>query len=377
MKKFKSSKVIITALLVFTLLIMVSTLVVYAKPDNTEAYGALEQASKYYNLIIQRISKKPQLIEKSEYALSTFCQIKIYHESEEIGKEILSKAFRNVHDIENTMSNSIEGSDIYLLNQKAGNSPVKVSPSTLDVLNTGIDYYDITKGAFNIGIGSLTELWGIGNSSQKVPTPEEIQQAKAHIDLQQLEVSNQVFIKDPQMRVDIGGIAQGYVIDNTLELLKKEGVESGFIYFGGDVYALGKKLDGTPWLIGIQSPEIGDNSVIAAIPVENQSIATSGDYERYFIQNNIQYHHILDPDTGYPTQNELSSVTVLSDTSIEGDILSTAVFVMGLEEGLNFLENRKGVEGILITKDNKVYTTSGVKDKIEILNKNYRLVKSR
>jgi thiamine biosynthesis lipoprotein len=272
------------------------------------------------------------------------------------------------------MSTSIEGSDIYKLNKNAGGEAVELKAETVSVLKKGIEYLNITGGTFNIGIGSLIELWGIGKDWQKVPSESEILQAKAHIDLVNLKIDNtMVSVKDPGMLIDLGGIAKGYAVDEAVRVLRENGISSGFVNMGGDVYALGRKPDGSAWNVGIQNPEIGVGGVIAKIELVDQSIVTSGDYERYFIENDIHYHHILDPATGYPTSNELSSVTIISEKSIDGDALSTAVFVMGLEEGLSFIEGMENIEAVLVTKGKKVYTTSGMVGKVEILDASYEL----
>lgn len=317
-----------------------------------------------------------QMVEKEDFVLGTHGKIRVFADSEAKGNEAIEKAFDRIVEIENRMSTSIEGSDINTINKNAGGEAVKAEAETISVIEKGIRYADITNGTFNIGIGSLIELWGIGKDWQKVPTGAEILQAKSHTDLSKLEMTeNQVSIKDPEMRIDLGGIAKGYAVDEAARVLRENGINSGFVNMGGDVYALGSKPDGSPWNVGIQNPEIGVGGVIAKIELVDQSIVTSGDYERYFIENGQHYHHILDPETGYPSKNELNSVTIISEKAIDGDALSTAVFVMGLEEGLSFVEAQENIEAVLVTKDKKVYTTSGMVDKVEILDESYVLQK--
>lgn len=320
-------------------------------------------------------TKELQQVEKNEVVLGTFGSIRVFTTAPAKGEAAIDKAYQRITDIENKMSTSIAGSEVYKINENAGQNPIEVSPDTLFVIEEALNYEAITRGAFNIGIGSLIDLWGIGKDWQKVPTQQEIDETLNHIDITQLEIQgNQVSIKDPKMMIDLGGIAKGYSVDEAVRVLKESGIENGFVNLGGDVYALGTKPDGTPWMIGIQNPEIGTNTVMARLPISNQSVVSSGDYERYFIQDNVQYHHILDPETGYPTDNRLASVTVVSEKAIDGDVLSTAVFVMGLEKGLLFLEELKDIEGVIITKDKQVFATSGVKDKLEILDKSFKLV---
>jgi len=320
---------------------------------------------------------EPILVKQDQLVLGTFGSISVYSNSEEEGNAIIDKAYDRIREIENLMSTSIENSDVYNMNKNAGVKPVNIDPSTAEVILEGFEYYSITKEAFNIGLGSLIELWGIGKDWQKVPTSEEIAEAQKHIDLNQLEISKEngtAFIKDPNMLVDLGGIAKGYSVDEAIRILKENGIKSGIVNLGGDVYALGTKIDGTPWRIGVSNPEIGESNSIARIATSDKSVVSSGDYERYFIENEVRYHHIIDPKTGYPTDNDIVSVTIVSDTSRDGDVLSTAIFILGLDEGLKLIESLPGVEGILILNNRQVYVSSGLSTEVEILDDDFKIV---
>ncbi|WP_243141136.1 FAD:protein FMN transferase [Alkaliphilus pronyensis] len=313
--------------------------------------------------------------QKDEYVLGGIRgRIMIFETTEDKAEKSFRKAYDRVGKIEALMSTTVVGSDVYNINKNAGKAPVEVSTETIKVIDIGREYESITDGAFNIVLGSLIELWGIGKEWQKVPIMEEIQEAKNHIDINSLEVTDAtVYIKDANMLMDLGGIAKGYAVDEAAKTLLDNGVKHGFIELGGDIYVIGNKANGEPWYVGIQNPFIGENNAVARIPIANQSIVSSGDYERYFIEDGVRYHHIIDPETGYPTVNQLVSVTIVSDSCIEGDILSTAVFVMGLEKGLDFVESLENVEAALITKDRDVYVTSGMKDIIEIRDNSFTI----
>lgn len=321
--------------------------------------------------------KELALVKQEQLILGTFGSISAYSNSEKAGNKAISEAYERIGEIENLMSTSIEGSDVYTMNKNAGKEATKINSSTMDVMLEGLEYFNVTKETFNIGLGSLIELWGIGKDWQKVPTAEEITEAKNHIDLNNLEVSKEnstVFIKDPKMLVDLGGIAKGYAVDESIRILKKSGIKSGIVNLGGDIYALGTKPDGTPWRVGINNPEIGTNNSIARISVSDKSVLTSGDYERYFIENGVRYHHIIDPKTGMPADNGVVSVTIVSDTCMDADVLATSALILGVEEGLKLIESRPGVEGLLITKDKEVYVSSGLKSDLEILDNNFKIV---
>lgn len=325
-------------------------------------------------------SNKPNaeltLVKQEQLVLGTFGQISAYSSSEAEGNAAISKAYERITEIENLMSTSIEESDVYHINQNAGVQPVQINPSTLEVLQKGLEYFPVSKETFNIGLGSLIDLWGIGKDWQKIPTQQEILTAMNHIDLAELQVSEKdrtAFIKDSDMLLDLGGIAKGYAVDEAIDILRKNGIKSGLVNLGGDIYALGTKTDGTPWRVGVNNPHVGQDNSIIRITVSDKSVVTSGDYERFFVENDIRYHHIIDPKTGYPADSGLVSVTIVSDKSMDGDVLSTSVFILGLEEGLNLIESLPGVEAILISKDNLVYASSGIKGNMEILDDNFKM----
>ncbi len=318
-----------------------------------------------------------QLIQQSEFALGTYNQVTIYAPSEEIGQNIMEDVFARVDEIENLMSINIEESDISNLNDHAGQSSVIVDSETFHLLRLGKEYKELTEGTFNIGIGALIQLWDIGGDNQRVPEKSEIEALLGHTDLNQLTLNEETYeakIEDSKMVVDLGGIAKGYAVDEAVQVIKDHGIDHAIVDFGGDVYVLGGNPDGNDWRIGISTPEIGESGVVGRLFSSNMSVVSSGDYERYFIENDELYHHIIDPSTGYPTDNNLASVTVVSDTALEGDVLSTAVFVMGLEEGLDFINGLEGVEAVLITDAKEVYVTPGLSDLFEIMDEDYFLV---
>lgn len=319
---------------------------------------------------------KPQnlrLVKEVEFVLGTLGQIHVYSESEKQGTQAIKNAYTRIRNIENMMSTSIEGSDIFLLNEYAGDQQVNVDQETLYVINRGLLYYDLTEGDFNIALGSLINLWSIGKDTARVPSHEEITEAMKHTNISDISIDNQtVIIKDANMRIDLGGVAKGYAVDEAIKVLRSEGITSGLVNLGGDVYALGNKSDGTPWNVGIQDPELG-SGVIGSVPLVDKSIVTSGDYERYFMEGDVRYHHIIDPKTGYPVQNNLRSVTIISDLSIDGDVLSTAIFIMGVDKGMALIESLDNIEGIIITSEKEIYASSGIKESIKISDNRYKL----
>jgi len=314
--------------------------------------------------------------EKSQTVLGTHSQIRLYSEQQQLGEQALYEAFARVEEIEERMSAWAPDSQVATINRKAGEEAVSVTDDVRFVIETGLAYHEKTDGQFHIGLGTLTELWGISTDRPRIPTREEIEKKLANIDIETIQLSGQeIFISEPGTAIDLGGIAKGYAVDEAVRVLRDLEIDSGFVNFGGDVYALGNKPDGTPWSVGIKEPIPGSAQLLGRVQVESRSVVTSGDYERYVPdqENGERFHHILDPETGYPTDNNLSSVTVVADTTLEADILATASFVMGLEEGLRHIESIPRTEAIFVTKENRVMVTPGLTEHFELMNDEYQL----
>ncbi|SFH53673.1 thiamine biosynthesis lipoprotein [Tindallia magadiensis] len=315
-------------------------------------------------------------VEKNEFVLGTFSQIRVYAPTEADGEAIIRKAFDRVHEIEKRMSPNIENSQVHQINHLANEAFTEVTEDTLEVIQTGIDYYELTDGLFHIGLGSLINIWGIGTEEPYVPKQSEIDKLLEALDINAILIENSsVMIQNKDMALDLGGIAKGYAVDESVRILKEEGIQSGFINFGGDVYALGKKPDKTPWNVGIREPIIESGGLLGRVPADNLSVVTSGDYERYFIEDDTIFHHIIDPRTGFPSESDLKSVTVISETSMDGDVYSTALFIMELSQGLSFVESVPGVEAVFVNHKKEIYLSSGLKNGgFELMNEDYTLI---
>ena len=180
----------------------------------------------------------------------------------------------------------------------------------------------------------------------------------SHINYHSVKVDgNTVTLTDPEAKIDLGGIAKGYIADKLKEYLKNQGVEHALINLGGNMLALGGRPDGSDFRIGIQEPFAADGTVLTNLSISDKSVVSSGNYERYFEKDGIIYHHILDPDTGYPVQNNLYQVTIISDSSVQGDALSTTCYALGLEAGMELIQNTDGVEAVFVTDDLEVHKT--------------------
>ncbi|MEI6602430.1 MAG: FAD:protein FMN transferase [Clostridia bacterium] len=281
-------------------------------------------------------------------------------------EKITGKVLDKIKQLEKIMTINAPGSEVDFLNASAGNGKwVKLDPEIIYVMKKALDFGARSNGAFDITVGPLVKAWGIFTDHPKIPSPAALVQLKKLINYKDLSIDESTSSARLRLKgqiVDLGGIAKGYAGDVAKEIYLKNGVTSAYISLGGNIVALGSKPDGTPWNVGIQNPRLPNGKYLAVIPVQNKSVVTSGDYERFFMKNNIRYHHILDTKTGYPSDSGLISTSIISDLSIDGDALSTSTFVLGLEKGMALIESLPGVEAIFITKDKKIYVTSGLKD---------------
>lgn len=261
-------------------------------------------------------------------------------------------------DYENLFSNKIETSEISKINASAGN-PVKVSEETLELISRGIDYCELSGGKFDITIAPLSDLWNFtDNPNGNLPEQSAIEEARSHVGYKTIQVDKDsctVTLNDPQAKIDLGGIAKGYIADRLKAYLKSEGVEHALINLGGNVLALGTAYDGTPFRIGIQKPFDEQNSTIDILEIEDRSVVSSGIYQRYFEKDGTIYHHILNPETGYPYSNNLLQATIISDRSMDGDALSTCCFALGLNDGSTLIESLDHVQAIFVTEDYQLH----------------------
>lgn len=306
-------------------------------------------------------------LERTEFLMNTLIEINIYGTEDEV---IMNKVYDRLFEIEKTMSKTVKDSDIFKINSNSGKE-VKVKPETYKVLEEAIYLAEKTEGTFDPTIGPLVNLWDINESKEDrnwIPKEIEIEIAKELVDFRNIEMleENTVRLKEKGMEIDLGGIVKGFAADEITKILKQEKVESAILDLGGDLYAYGKKMDNTPWKIGIQNPEIEGRDYMGILSIQDKSIVTSGNYERYFELNGEVYHHIIDKNTGYPSNNELASVTIVSDKGIDGDSYSTAFYILGIEKSLEMLKDLDGIDGIFITKGKKVHITDGIRENFQL-----------
>jgi len=283
-----------------------------------------------------------------------------------------------VRELENKLSTKIATSEVSKINDNAGVDKVAVSDDTFTVIKEALKYGKISQGKFDITVGNLVDLWGIGTENEKVPSKDEIQKSLATVGYNKIEIDENnktVYLKEKGMKIDLGAIAKGYVADDIVKILEKDGVKSAIINLGGNVYVYGNK-GGKNFKIGIRNPLAPDpNDYLGIYQSQNESVVTSGVYERFFEKDGKRYHHILSTSDGYPIDNNLISTSIITKNSMDADALSTTTFALGLEEGLKLIENTPNTEAMFITSDKKIYMTSGMKEKFELKNSDFTIEK--
>lgn len=316
---------------------------------------------------------------ETAFLMGTIVKISIYDHIED--KTIFQKVFNRIADIEAKMTiNSATGqSEIINLNNAAGRESCKFSADTFYVLEKGKNYSELSGGLFDITIGPLVKLWNIGTEAATVP-----QEAEILTKLPLVNYHNLILDKDkqtaklivPGMIVDLGAIAKGYAADEAAKILLENGIKHAIVNLGGNILVLNTRPDGSAWRLGLQDPYEPRGDYMGIVNLKNQTLVSSGTYERYLERNGKRYHHILNPKTGYPEDNGLVSVSIITTSSIDADALSTATFLLGLEKGLELIEKLPDTEAIFITTDKKVYTSSGVSAAdFEIKKNEYQLQK--
>ena len=272
-----------------------------------------------------------------------------------VDEDVLKGCEKLCKKYDSMFSNKIEDSEISRINSAGGN-PVEVSKETIKLIKKGIYYSEMSDGAFDITIAPVSNLWDFKAETPLVPSPEAIAEAVSHVNYKNIIIrDNTVKLTDPHAGIDLGAIAKGYIADRIKDYLEDEGVRHAMINLGGNVLAMDSKLDGSDYNIGIQKPFDETGEPITSVKISDKSVVTSGIYERYFKTDGKIYHHILDPNTGYPCENNLYSVTILTDSSLTADALSTTCFLLGYDRGMKLINQLDNVDAVFITNDNQIH----------------------
>ena len=311
------------------------------------------------------------------YALGTVCTINLFEDGTQ---ERYAQMGARLYEIHKLFSVSIATSDVAAVNQSAGIAAVPVHDDVLDVTRMALYFAQKTGGAFDPSIGALSVLWGIGSDDARVPAQSEIDAALALVDYRQIDIdeaAKTIFLRHKGMILDLGGIAKGYAADEMVRIAREHGVRRALIDLGGNIYVFGTKPAGDAWRVAVKNPENPTAAPAAILDLGENSVVTSGAYERFFEQDGTRYHHILDTKTGYPAQSGVLSATIVSASSMAADALSTSVFVLGKDKGAallqaGFAEAGIAAEGLILTGNHNARATSGIRAAVT-LQGGYRL----
>lgn len=312
-------------------------------------------------------------VTKSGYVLGTLINLRAYGKKAE---KAINEALQSLNDIDDKMSVFKENSEISRINSKAGVSEEFVSNDTYLVVSKAIEYSKVLEGTFDPTIRPLVKLWSIGTKEEKIPKTYEIEAALKLVSFEDVILNKNnysIMLKNKNQALDVGGIAKGFAADKIRDIFLKHKINQGLIDLGGNIYALGSKEDKSPWKVGIQNPFKSRGEFLGILSVENKSIVTSGNYERYFMKDGKRFHHIIDHKTGYPSESRIISATIISDNSIDGDGLSTGIYILGIEKSLKLIESLSGIDAILVTEDKKIYKTSGINDMFILTDEEFKL----
>ncbi len=297
-------------------------------------------------------------ISRSDYILNTYVTITVYDTSDE---DILNGALALCADYENVFSRTLEGSELWNINHRpADEQTLTVSDDMAAVIEKGLYYSALSGGAFDITVEPLSSLWDFTSGEAVIPDGDEIAERAAKVDYRNVSLSgNTLSFLSPDTTLDLGGIAKGYIADMIKEYLEDAGVRSAIINLGGDVLCIGEKPDGSGFKVGLQMPFSDHSDTFATVDIKDLSIVGSGVYERNFTVDGKNYHHILNPFTGYPYDNGLIGINVISDTAADGDALATALFSLGKEEGLTLADSLEGIYACFIDEDYNIIYSDG------------------
>ena len=307
----------------------------------------------FFLLLCPHTSNPSDLFKYHQVAMGTVIEITLIADDEEAANKASLQAFQEIKRIETLMSPWLDSSDVTRINRSAGKEWVQVSPETMEVIQKAQEISELSEGGFDITIGPLTELW---RKAREKKTPPSIEDVKGKLDLVNfknigIDPEGKVLLKKKGMAIDLGGIAKGYAVDRAFELLKSLGYKNLIVNAGGDLRVGGFK-NNQLWSIGIQNPR-ESQKLLARISVSNTALATSGDYEKFFLYQAKRYHHIFNPKDGFPTDG-CQSVTIFSKDGMTADALATAVFVLGTEKGYSLCQKLEGVDCIIVDKEGKI-----------------------
>ena len=305
-------------------------------------------------------------VTKDNYFLDTTCSVSVYEINggldEEEATKAIDKAYDRCRELDKLLTNKKDSSDVAKINNAKG-AWVTVGDDAVKVIRAGIRYGKLSDGMFDITIGTVTDLWDFHSDDPKVPLAQKLAEAVSHVDYRQIhEDGNRIRMDDPSAKIDLGGIAKGYVGDEMRKVLKKEGVTSAVINLGGNIVTIGTKPDGSKFTVGIEKPFSDRSEIIGKTQIGEGTVVTSGIYERQFVVKGKRYHHILNPKTGYPVDTDLEAVSLVTEKkdSMDLDAMSTICLMKGTAGAKKFIASQSDLEAVFCGEDDKISTTKNM-----------------
>ena len=303
--------------------------------------------------LLQTQISRADWVERTWNGMGTRIHVEIWQEDDALAERLIDAVNQEMVRIEALMSTYMEASEVSRVNREAAGTPVKITEELFDLLRKAERVSQLSDGAFDITYASVGRYYDY--RKKLAPDEAQINLAIDAIDYRHVvlnDTDKTVFFTQPHVYIDLGGIAKGYAVDHAITLLKEGGVTSGLVSAGGDTRIIGSKL-GRPWIVGVKDPRAEDRNAVM-LPLENTAISTSGDYERFFIQDGVRYHHIISPKTG-KSAGEVQSVTIIGPDATTTDALSTTIFVMGVEKGLALINRLNGIDCIIVDQQRKLH----------------------
>ncbi len=314
---------------------------------------------------------------RTQTAMDTLCTVNAFEDGT---KKLYDEIFERLAQIEKEFSATLPDSEISQINSMAGISAVQTNEEVLNVMDFALKTAWISDGAFTPAAGPLVDLWGINTDHQRIPSQAEINKALELVDFGCVGLSrDSVFLRKAGMKVNLGGIVKGFAADEVCKILKKHNVKKAVVDLGGNIYVYGKKSDGSKWTVGIKNPDSPSSAPLLRLCINENSVVTSGSYERFFEADGKKYHHIFNPATGFPADSGIVSATVISPSSIAADALSTATFVLGVEKSFKLLDKFKkefktNISFVFICKYGSVFASENLKGSLEFVQDDSRKI---
>ncbi|WP_165748647.1 FAD:protein FMN transferase [Cellulophaga sp. Z1A5H] len=316
----------------------------------------------FFTVLVNSQEKKYVTLVETMRLMGSRFDITIVAEAESAAKKNIAEVVAEISRIEKIISSWDENSETSEINRNAGIKPVKICPELFGLIERAIKVSEITDGAFDISYASMDQVWKFDGTMKYPPTPEQITTSIARVGYENIILDQQnstVFLKKEGMRIGFGALGKGYAAEKAKALMISKKVFAGVINASGDLTTWGRQATGEKWIVGISNPLKKEN-VFSWMPLDESSIATSGNYEKYVVIDGEKYSHIIDPRTGYPSKG-VNSVSVLSKSAELCDALATAVFIMGIDTGISFINQLKGTEVIIVDSENKIHKSNGIK----------------